>query len=500
MKFIIYCRKSTDSEDRQVLSLDSQENELQRIVKDNSLEVVSILRESKSAKEPGRPVFNEMLKMISAGKVDAILCWKIDRLTRNPVDGGQIQWLLQTGKIKCIQTFEKSYFPNDNVLIMSIEQAMANQYIRDLSVNVKRGLRAKLEKGEWPSRPPFGYLSDNGILKVDNKKAKYILRAINLYATGGYSLKQISDILFQEGLRSANGRKVLRSTIYNFLTSKFYCGLMERGGKVYQGKHKPLISLKLFNQVQDILNGRLHPKPKKHFYSARGFLSCASCGCALTCDTKKGYVYYYCTNGKGNCEEHKKYIRSEAVDKLLSDLFIKLKFDREFIETSAESYKARNEGKISYAESSTESLNLELKALLEKELTLTDGYGSKTVREDLYKVKMLEIENQRTELNSQIAKITKKGGVSPITFERIKNVFIDGNKASDQYLAVKDEKRRHMLENLLSNASVKNKNIVSYQFKSMFQVLANADKNCDLQTMRSRADSNRRGVLKPLPL
>lgn len=90
MKYVIYCRKSTDTEDRQVLSLDSQENELKEIAKKENLEYV-ILRESCSAKEPGRPVFDKMLKMIISGKVDAILCWKIDRLTRNPVDGGQIQ-------------------------------------------------------------------------------------------------------------------------------------------------------------------------------------------------------------------------------------------------------------------------------------------------------------------------------------------------------------------------------------------------------------------------
>lgn len=494
MKYIIYCRKSTDTEDRQVLSLESQENELDKIVKDNNLDVVSILKESKSAKEPGRPIFNQMIKMINSGKADAILCWKIDRLTRNPVDGGQIQWLLQTGKIKCIQTFEKSYFPNDNVLIMSIEQAMANQYIRDLSVNVKRGNRTKLEKGQWPNRAPFGYVNDklNKSILVDKKMAKYVIRSVELYATGGYSLKQITDILFQEGLRTKSGGKVLRSQIHRFITSKFYSGLMERDGKIYQGNHKALISLKLFNQAQDVLTGKLHSKPKKHFYSARGFLKCDSCGCMLTAETQKGFIYYHCTNGKENCIEHKKYIRSEVIDELLSSLFLKLKFDSDFIEISAEAYKAKNNDKISYTQSSLESLNNELKALLEKELTLTDGYSSKIVREDLYKLKMLEIENKRVEINQQITKIQSKGRVSAITFEQIKNVFIDGNISSEKYLEVSDIKKRHMLEKLLSNATVKDKNVVNYQFKSPYQVLANTPKNCDLQTMRRERDSNSR--------
>ena len=121
LKYILYCRKSTDTEDKQVLSLDSQEAELRKVAKTFDLEIVETLRESRSAKEPGRPIFNEMIAMISAGKADAILCLKIDRLTRNPVDGGQIQWLLQTGKIKCIQTFEKSYLLKKNEKIENFQ-------------------------------------------------------------------------------------------------------------------------------------------------------------------------------------------------------------------------------------------------------------------------------------------------------------------------------------------------------------------------------------------
>src|ERR1035437_423749 len=173
MKFILYCRKSTDTEDKQVQSLESQEKELTDLAKRDNIEIVQILTEKKSAKAPGRPVFKEMIKTIQAGKADAILCWKIDRLARNPVDGGQIQWLLQNGNIKCIRTFEKSYFPEDNVLLMGIVQAMASQYIRDLSTNVKRGNRAKLDHGGWPHRAPFGYLNDRATrtILVDPKKS-----------------------------------------------------------------------------------------------------------------------------------------------------------------------------------------------------------------------------------------------------------------------------------------------------------------------------------------
>jgi len=497
MKFIIYCRKSTDSEDRQVLSLESQERELFEIAKKESLDIIGIFRESKSAKEPGRPVFNKIMGMLSTGEIDGVLCWKIDRLTRNPVDGGQIQWLLQTGKIKCIITFEKRYYPTDNVLLMNIEQAMATQYIRDLSVNVKRGNRAKLERGDWPNQPPFGYLNDKSskTIKINKKTARYMLRAFELYATGGYTIKELSDILYKEGLRTAVGGKLHKSKIHRNLRNKFYCGLMERDGKTYHGNHKPIISLGLFEKVQDVLNNRKHPRPKKHFYSARGFLSCASCNCTLTCDTKKSFIYYYCTNGKGICTQHKKYMRSEQVDKLLSTLFLDLKFDTDFIEIMASAYKQKNEIKNEYVRSSLEKLSNEVKSLLEKELTLVDGLSTGLIREELYSLKMKDIENKRTELNIQIDEIKAKGETTAVTFEQVKNIFIDGNKASELYLGATELSKRNILQNLLSNVRIENKNIISCQFKSPFDLIAKAPKNADFVTMRALWDDIRNALL-----
>ena len=289
MKYILYCRKSTESEDRQILSLDSQKDELTKLATNQGFQIVKTLQESKSAKAPGRPVFNEMLKLIETGKADAILCWKIDRLARNPVDGGQIQWLLQNSKIKCIQTFEKCYYPNDNVLLMSIEQAMASQYIRDLSTNVKRGNRAKLEKGVWPNRPPFGYDNDrlNKTIIVDQENSKYLIRAFELYSTGSYGFKEIGNILYKEGLRTKTGKKFFSGKIHKFISNPFYYGVMRMDGKLYNGTHTPLISKELFDQTQDVLHNRNRPRPKNHFFPLRGFMSCEVCGCSLTASLKK---------------------------------------------------------------------------------------------------------------------------------------------------------------------------------------------------------------------
>jgi DNA invertase Pin-like site-specific DNA recombinase len=104
IKYFLYVRRSQDSEDRQMASLDDQKKEMFRLADQLGLNVVDVIDESQSAKKPGRPKFNKMIERIHAGEANGILCWKINRLARNPVDGGQISWLLQTGVIQHIQT------------------------------------------------------------------------------------------------------------------------------------------------------------------------------------------------------------------------------------------------------------------------------------------------------------------------------------------------------------------------------------------------------------
>ena len=151
IKYFLYARKSSEAEDRQVASIGSQIDELTKLAKRENLEIANTFSESQSAKEPGRPLFNEMIDKIHKKEIQGIICWKLDRLARNPVDGGQINWMLQQGIIRHIQTFERSYYPTDNVLMMSVEFGMANQFIRDLSQNTKRGLKAKAERGWYPT-------------------------------------------------------------------------------------------------------------------------------------------------------------------------------------------------------------------------------------------------------------------------------------------------------------------------------------------------------------
>jgi site-specific DNA recombinase len=482
MKYVIYCRKSTDTEDRQVLSLESQENELVRLAESKGLEVVSILKESMSAKAEGRPVFNEVLSMIANGKADGIICWKLDRLARNFIDGGKIIDLLQKSIIKEICTYEGSHLPSDNVLMLAMHFGMANQYIRDLSTNVKRGNRAKLERGEWPGHAPFGYINDKitKTVKIDKKTSPYVVRTYNLYIAGK-SYKEISDILFTEGLRTSSGKKVFKSQIQRMLTNPFYSGMMVRGGKYYEGKHKAIVSKRLFDEAQNVSVVRSRPKLKNLVFPLRGFLTCHSCGCNLTASLKKGHHYYYCTNGKGICSEHKSYLRENYLYEKVANLLDGLHFSKQKIELMYQAAKELQEQKTEYADELIPTLEATLDGLKTKESRLLDAFLGEQITKELYEEKTLALHNERISLSKQIKDLKSKQPIS--TLEPVKNIFLQANKARKEFLEADDTKKREIVENLLWNLSLESKNIVTVKYKSPFEVIAKAPKNGSISTL-----------------
>lgn len=150
--YFLYARKSTDVEDKQVLSIEAQLVELRALAKQNGLCIAEEFVEKRSAKLPGRPIFENMLTRIEQGEARGVICWKIDRLSRNPVDSGRVSWLLQRGVIENITTHERTFCPTDNVLITAVEFGMANEYIRQLSANTARGRSDNSRRWERPWR------------------------------------------------------------------------------------------------------------------------------------------------------------------------------------------------------------------------------------------------------------------------------------------------------------------------------------------------------------
>jgi site-specific DNA recombinase len=328
-KYYIYARKSSESDERQVQSIDDQMATMNAIAKSYGLTIVDTIRESKSAKEPhGRPEFEQLIKRIQAGEAHGILVWKIDRLSRNPIDSAMIQWLLQNGVIASIRTPDREYRPEDNALLLSVETSIANQYIRDLSTNVKRGLKSKLDKGWMPTTAPLGYLNtkteargENYIIK-DPDRFPLIRQAWELMLTGAYVPDQILDKLNHEwgfrtrGWKKKGGKPMSRSTIYRVFTNQFYAGIIPYKGQLAPGKHEPMVTLDEFDTVQFILGREGKPRPNRHRYAYNGLIRCGECGGFISATFKEKlikttgklqrYYLYYCTRARregGKCSQ-----------------------------------------------------------------------------------------------------------------------------------------------------------------------------------------------------
>lgn len=493
IKYALYCRKSTEDSSRQILSLDSQEKEMKQLADSLNLNIIKTFQESKSAKKPdNRPQFSELISMIKKGQIDGVICWKIDRLSRNPIDSATIQWLLQQGQLKTIQTMEKQYLPGDNALLFNVESGMANQYILDLSKNVKRGIRAKLEKGGWPSMAPLGYLNKDNKVIIDKARGKYIVKIFEMYKTGKYSVKEISDILFSEGFRSRGDMKYHKSKIHKILSMSFYCGIMERDGQKYLGKHEPLISKQLFDEVQEVLNKKAHVKKQNIPFAFRGILKCAKCGCKLTASKKKERLtYYYCTNGKGGCDEHKSYIKEENLSEELVSIFDKLVFDEKLVDLVYRAKLADNKSSLSYLEEAITGLQNRLKTLEDRKRVLLDSYLDRVVSEADYKAKSLTIENEIVLINKDIRELeNKKISQDDSTLERIKNLFLAPKQMKKSFLSKNPDEQRNILIDVLWNAEISNKKIANISYKEPYNALSKIENKSDFSSMRRSGDSN----------
>lgn len=339
--YFLYARKSSESEDRQVQSIEDQINRLKELANNLNIKIKDIITEAKSAKKPhNRPVFTDMLERIEKGEANGILCWQINRLSRNPVDSGTISWMLQQGILQSIQTIDRQYLPDDNVLLFNVESGMANQFIIDLRKNSKRGMEGKASRGWYPSRAPLGYVNDKLDRTIDEDPERFHLvrKMWDLMLTGNYTPTMIREIANEEWgfctpKRKCGGSDVISvSGIYKIFSNLFYTGAFEWAGTLYEGKHKPMITLEEYDRVQVLLGRKGKPRSKTHKFAYTGIMKCAECGSMFTAIEKtkfikktgklKTYVYYHCTRRKrgANCAQRGMMTLKDIEDQIETEL------------------------------------------------------------------------------------------------------------------------------------------------------------------------------------
>lgn len=336
VKYCLYARKSTEQEDKQVLSIDSQIREMQKLANNENLQIVTIRQESHSAKEAGqRPVFNEIVEEIKEQKFDGILTWAPDRISRNAGDLGRIVDLIDQGLLKEIRTFGGQRFtnnPNEKFLLM-ILGSQAKLENDNKVINVKRGLRAVVSMGLRPSLAPTGYLNskkkdEKCQVFVDPKRAPIIKEMFEKVADENYSGRQIHKWLKEIGFKTRYGKELALGNIYRLLKMTFYYGVFEYpmgSGEWYQGKHTPIITKELFDKVQE----KIKVEKKKMYgreFAFTKMLHCGYCDSGITAEEKikelkdgriNTHVYYRCTKFKNRDCPNESVNENILIDEML---------------------------------------------------------------------------------------------------------------------------------------------------------------------------------------
>lgn len=335
LKYCLYARKSTESEERQVLSIDSQIKEMLQLAERENLEIVTMKRESHSAKETGqRPVFNEIIEELRDGKFNAILTWAPDRISRNAGDLGKIVDLMDSEKLMQIRTFGQTFSnnPNEKFLLM-ILGSQAKLENDNRGINVKRGLRTRVEMGLWPGVAPLGYLNQRDIdkkcqLVVDPLRAPLVKKIFEKVAYDKMSGRKIYNWLrFEANFYTRGNKPLTLAGVYRIIESHFYYGMFEYpkdSGNWYQGKHEPLITKDLFDQAQSQLKRDNIQRENKEFAFTKLF-TCGYCESGISAEEKwkqlkdgthAKYIYYSCSRSRDrNCKNQ--YIREEDLIKEL---------------------------------------------------------------------------------------------------------------------------------------------------------------------------------------
>lgn len=428
MRVVIYNRKSTkDKEDQQVLSIQSQHDENLRLVAREHHGVVDTIDEEWSAKKLGRPGFARMLEQIEQGKAEAIVCWKLNRLARNPIDGGRIQWMLQQGVIKAIITSEKTYVPTDNVIQMCVEFGMATQFSIDLSKDVKRGMRDKAKLGWRPGRATVGYRNDYAGVKgekrifKDEERFDLVKRCWDMLLTGAYGVPKILEIATKEwNLTMRVGRNkaptpIGLSTMYQVFTNPFYYGEYEWDGVLYRGSHEPMITRDQFNRAQDILGKKGKPHMRKYLNAYPGLVRCGECNAMIvvnvvekknkTTGKMKRYRYYRCghTRKVVDCCQSKAIVEKKLEDNFF-DVVGKADIPQSFIEWALQKLKLSQQDRMEQHQRILKGHQENYAAVVKKTDTLVDRQITEATKlpEDLFQEKLKGLQQEKERLHAII--------------------------------------------------------------------------------------------------
>lgn len=334
IRYGAYLRRSDETGEKQMLSLPAQLDAVRRDFPD--LNIVEIIEESRSAFKPdNRPKFKRMLEQIEKGKIDGIVAWHPNRLSRNEIDAAAIIHMTRKGVIKdlkfCTYRFENT---PEGIMMLQIIMSQSQYESAKQAREVRRGMNKKAAGGEKPGQVPLGYkkvpvLDKDGEPIRHPKESKFITRTDkdperydlvkkmwDMLLSGAYTVGQIRQIANDEwgfrtlpikkkGAKRIGSRPLGTSQMYRIFNNPFYAGYIKHEGELSKGNHPAMVTLEQFDYVQKLLGDKGTTRVSNFEYAYKGQIICGECGCAIVGKHRekllKGeqkvvdYIYYRCT-------------------------------------------------------------------------------------------------------------------------------------------------------------------------------------------------------------
>jgi site-specific DNA recombinase len=451
-KYLVYTRKSTNDSNNQKNSIDYQVGQCLKFAENNNLAIAQvdidnlcsdgIIKERHSAyktsgikiKADGkvmyeieRPKFQQVTQLLLSKEFAGVivLCW--DRISRNEQDGIVVKDLIDRGiDIRFVQvTYDKT---SSGSLHRDIDGMFATHYSRVISEKVCNTYDKLRKEGRCTYPAPIGYLDHGSDKKLpDPERAKKVKRIFELYATGEWSMSQLSLWANDKGLTTKPARPkrtqeemlageenekepvcrpVTKKTIENILNNPFYVGKLKHKGTIIDGCHPPLIDLQLFQKVQKVLqskNVHIHYQDKP-FFALRRIIRCA-CGRLYSPYTKKG-INYLSSKCHDSCGNTQKNITESLVENEIEQLLEKIHFsDEELLEIESKAklgldrISEKRNKELKDLESERRRIYADIDYLKKNKFTLLRTNASSP---EEYAKEMMDLESQLADVDAKV--------------------------------------------------------------------------------------------------
>lgn len=470
--YLPYLRKSSESDDKQALSIDSQRDESLKIITNENLQIAECgeISESHSAKRCGqREGFNRMLKLIEDKKANAILLWNVNRLSRNAGDTGMVIDLMDRGLLHEVKTPTQTFYnnPNDKFLL-NLFCSQAKLENDNKGVDVKRGMAKKASMGWYPGPAMPGYRNtpdkEKGFktIEVDEENFPLIQKMFHEVISCTHTARQVLNIATDDwGVRQANGKKITRSTWYKMLHQTFYYGEFEYSGKTYKGSHVPMITQEDFRKIQVILGNKLPDRKVSHSFPFTGVMTCGECGRTVTAEHKhkrqkngivRHYVYYHCVApNKTICSQG--VVNQDNIREQLAKETASIEIPEDFVKWSLSILKKEN---ADIATSRSEVIKKQRKLYdecLEKIDNLIDLCADGTISSDDLKRRRKPLEAEKNHLHGIMTNTNKS--VSS-WLDEVEVRLATAHVAKSKFDAMEDDNAmKKLIRSFSSNLSLK---------------------------------------------